>query len=648
MYKKKYGINDEEKAEILPLKKAEGDIIGFDPKYPFGNPSIIPKFWEEVRDEYNAGKNGLSASQAQRKIRLFYLQQSISKNDDILVHLLRVIPDKFKSVVNGDIKYTNLVFEINEFVILILEEDSKKERRERKYDKLLKIDSSRRTILHLAAEQDLDMVVETIILFYPSLVNVSTNIAGFNDNPLCIALSKFYDRTASLLVKSMDSYSVRCLFETNDSVEARFHFKDYIDPKESISMKLTVLAILEKLMNPYWPFQPINQADKEIEWYDMPKAPLSHHFYFQLLDGDDKGNAPENNNKRFNYRSKSCLHLIAHSSSCREAIQHPVVRLLVKRKWNDYGQNIMRINAALYLFFLVLFSFALFLQPSTQRMHIFRMFCEIGTILFTFFYILLELDEGDKRWSIYFSDYTNYIDILGLGTILLIIPFRFAKLFHIEWIISAVAYFINCLRLFQYFIVIKELHIYYRTFHIIIVEDIRKFAALFLVIILAFTGSVTMALKSTAELHIVGGYWGIFFKEIRGLAESQSFSDDYSNINVIVVIFLMCNMFCTMVVLLNILIGQISNRYNEVQSMAKVQYDIDKTKFITKIDNSRLCGKLRIRYYQNGGYTTSSSEEDEVIADWVAMKENEFLKEDNKKKFESMRGNLKFKGERDQ
>ncbi|XP_065647760.1 uncharacterized protein LOC101236412 isoform X4 [Hydra vulgaris] len=594
MYKKKYGINDEEKAEILPLKKAEGDIIGFDPKYPFGNPSIIPKFWEEVRDEYNAGKNGLSASQAQRKIRLFYLQQSISKNDDILVHLLRVIPDKFKSVVNGDIKYTNLVFEINEFVILILEEDSKKERRERKYDKLLKIDSSRRTILHLAAEQDLDMVVETIILFYPSLVNVSTNIAGFNDNPLCIALSKFYDRTASLLVKSMDSYSVRCLFETNDSVEARFHFKDYIDPKESISMKLTVLAILEKLMNPYWPFQPINQADKEIEWYDMPKAPLSHHFYFQLLDGDDKGNAPENNNKRFNYRSKSCLHLIAHSSSCREAIQHPVVRLLVKRKWNDYGQNIMR------------------------------------------------------RWSIYFSDYTNYIDILGLGTILLIIPFRFAKLFHIEWIISAVAYFINCLRLFQYFIVIKELHIYYRTFHIIIVEDIRKFAALFLVIILAFTGSVTMALKSTAELHIVGGYWGIFFKEIRGLAESQSFSDDYSNINVIVVIFLMCNMFCTMVVLLNILIGQISNRYNEVQSMAKVQYDIDKTKFITKIDNSRLCGKLRIRYYQNGGYTTSSSEEDEVIADWVAMKENEFLKEDNKKKFESMRGNLKFKGERDQ
>nr|XP_047135612.1 uncharacterized protein LOC101236412 isoform X2 [Hydra vulgaris] len=619
MYKKKYGINDEEKAEILPLTKAEGDIINFDPKYPFGNPSIIPKFWEEVRDEYNAGKNGLSASQAQRKIRLLYLQQTISKNDDILVHLLRVIPDKFKSVVNGDIKYTNLVFEINEFVILILEEDSKKERRERKYDKLLKIDNSRRTILHLAAEQDLDMVVETIILFYPSLVNVSTNIAGFNDNPLCIALSKFYDRTASLLVKSMDSYR-----------------------------QLTVLAILEKLMNPYWPFQPINQAEKEIEWYDMPKAPLSHHFFFQLLDGDDKGNAPENNNKRFNYRSKSCLHLIAHSSSCREAIQHPVVRLLVKRKWNDYGQNIMRINAGLYLIFLLLFSFALFLQPSTQRMRIFCMFCEIGTILFTFFYILLELDEGDKHWLIYFSDYTNYIDILGLGTILLIIPFRFAKLFHIEWIISAVAYFINCLRLFQYFIVIKELHIYYRTFHIIIVEDIRKFAALFLVIILAFTGSITMALKSTAELHKVGGYWGIFFKEIRGLAESQGFSDDYSNINVIVVIFLMCNMFCTMVVLLNILIGQISNRYNEVQSMAKVQYDIDKTKFITKIDNSRLCGKLRIRYYQNGGYTTSSSEEDEVIADWVVMKENEFLKEDNKKKFESMRGNLKFKGEREQ
>ena len=41
------------------------------------------------------------------------------------------------------------------------------------------------------------------------------------------------------------------------------------------------------------------------------------------------------------------------------------------------------------------------------------------------------------------------------------------------------------------------------------------------------------------------------------------------------------------VVLSNLLIGQLSNRYNEAQEKAEIQYSIDKAKFITKVEKSR-------------------------------------------------------------
>ncbi|CAB4038466.1 transient receptor potential cation channel subfamily V member 5-like, partial [Paramuricea clavata] len=42
-----------------------------------------------------------------------------------------------------------------------------------------------------------------------------------------------------------------------------------------------------------------------------------------------------------------------------EAIQHPVVRMLVMRKWNKFGSWWFRLQAILYTIFLVLLSYAL-------------------------------------------------------------------------------------------------------------------------------------------------------------------------------------------------------------------------------------------------------------------------------------------------
>lgn len=56
---------------------------------------------------------------------------------------------------------------------------------------------------------------------------------------------------------------------------------------------------------------------------------------------------------------------------------------------------------------------------------------------------------------------------------------------------------------------------------------------------------------------------------------------------VVVIILLMLNMLVIIVVMLNILIGQLSSRYEKALEGAQISYDVDRTKIVTKIENSR-------------------------------------------------------------
>ena len=62
----------------------------------------------------------------------------------------------------------------------------------------------------------------------------------------------------------------------------------------------------------------------------------------------------------------------------------------------------------------------------------------------------------------------------------------------------------------------------------------------------------------------------------------------------------MVNMFCILIILVNILIGQISYRYEKALETANVQYDIDKTKLVTRVENSRF---LSLVSYFNSFFT---------------------------------------------
>ena len=95
----------------------------------------------------------------------------------------------------------------------------------------------------------------------------------------------------------------------------------------------TVVAVLDQMMNPHWPYLPKRQENYETEmereaiegvWNTVSDDPFNYHFYYHILDGDEGGRPPQimtsdghqqMENKYFNWEDKSCLHAIAKSNN---------------------------------------------------------------------------------------------------------------------------------------------------------------------------------------------------------------------------------------------------------------------------------------------------------------------------------------------
>ena len=95
----------------------------------------------------------------------------------------------------------------------------------------------------------------------------------------------------------------------------------------------TVVAVLDQMMNPHWPYLPQRQENYETEeereaiegvWNTISDDPLNYHFSYHILDGDEGGRPPkimasdghqQIENKYFNWKDKSCLHAIVKSNN---------------------------------------------------------------------------------------------------------------------------------------------------------------------------------------------------------------------------------------------------------------------------------------------------------------------------------------------
>jgi len=282
----------------------------------------------------------------------------------------------------------------------------------------------------------------------------------------------------------------------------------------------------------------------------------------------------------------------------------------------------------LYSLFLVFLSLALGLgaklkDPTEYNNDIdrFRAVCEIFVILFTIFYLLQEAEQYFQSPRAYIKAWRwNLLDVSGLISILILLPCRYAESFSVERSISTFAFLINFVRIFRFFIAYEEYGIYVQTLARIIVKDVSKFAVIFVIIWIAFAGSVYLALSATNGFdEDFQSIWDILLQELRAMIEGVEFADSYSKYHVAFILFLMLNMFVIIIILSNVLIGQISYRYERAQEEASFRYDIEKTRSLGSIDRSILFHRLRMKHYSRGLFVSDEQVTKDLLMDWKTL-----------------------------
>ena len=67
-------------------------------------------------------------------------------------------------------------------------------------------------------------------------------------------------------------------------------------------------------------------------------------------------------------------------------------------------------------------------------------------------YLLYSYFTRYNTWKEYFTDWTNWLEIIAIFLTLLIIPFRIADL-DVQWVFVALAYILHTLRIFKYAVI---------------------------------------------------------------------------------------------------------------------------------------------------------------------------------------------------
>ncbi|KAL9951799.1 hypothetical protein ACROYT_G044528 [Oculina patagonica] len=519
-------------------KKSKGDNQAHDLEEPFNE-----KFWLKVQEKFSS--NEISWNRAMDEVRTERLIAKYGK--DSLLVIIRDWPVSEKYKDKPDL-VASLEYLISRFTEIMLEKDTDEEY---KYFRVEE-NPARPTLLHLAAEQNFLHVTKLLVEKYPTLVYLETEVVGDYERgylPVEKALMSYKDETAAYLISQMKHDWVHELFLYNDDLKkAKFRFGEFITHRNPVTnkldMKKTVVAVLDRLVNPHWPYLPektkeLGENSDRIEraWSSVPDDPMNYDFFYHILEADEQGREPKIDdktiNEMFNPKSMSCLRCIAESDD-KEAIQHPVVRMLVTRKWSTFGHWWFCVQASFYIVFLTLLSYALIYGSTVENPTQYsgkadglRLFCEIFTVIFLMFYFVEEVNQAEREWSSYFKDPYNYFDWLGLVLTFLVIPLRFAEV-KSQWSLAGLGYLFNFLRLFKFSCVTRTTGLYTKTLAKIIYRDMTRFSVVFLVVFIGFCGAMFLALKATGSQELFTNYAWLMLAAVRALVEQQPAEEDYS------------------------------------------------------------------------------------------------------------------------
>ncbi|XP_058942053.2 uncharacterized protein [Pocillopora verrucosa] len=601
------------------------------------------EFWHKVRQKRSGGlswNSALSEVHVERLIQKHIDGGELDSEDPALMML-----KKWPALKNckGDIHYlASLEQQINRFLEILLESELNLGNRYETFRD--EDDKTKKTLLHYAAELGFLHVTKTLVRKCPGLLPAMTREQLQPEKKRCLlpvelALLAENDDVAAYLIRVTSHDRVQSLFcwrrdDLKGIQPCFFSFKSII---ENPKMKKTVVAVLDQMINPHWPFLPkrkekyaSEEEERGIEgaWRTITENPLEYYFYYHILDGDEGGRPPmivtseghnkQTNNENFNCRDKSCLHAIAKSDN-KEALQHPVVRMLVTAKWKSYGHWFLSLQAVLYVIFLLLLSYSL-LQASTKvdpnryssAADSLRGFCEVTTLLIVACYISEEINQMKTEGLSYFSEWMTLFDWLGLLLIVCIIPLRYTGS-KAQWVLASLAFLFNFLRLFKFSCLTRTTGLYTNTLAKIIQQDLTRFMAVFSVIFLPYCTSLFLSLRSSSvKTHELSDFEDILWSGLRTLSEQRPIVDDYSTFNWLSILLMMAYMGTVIVILLNILIAQMSTTYIQAKKVARLEYDVDRILQLTRMERFPFL-HLRMKYYKEGGWISEKKLAEELL-----------------------------------
>ena len=349
-----------------------------------------------------------------------------------------------------------------------------------------------------------------------------------------------------------------------------------------------------------------------------------------------------------------------------EIASHGTIRILVDRKMEQIGKKVLFLNIASYATFLLALSYSLIQAsyvPIPRNAHMgffdgFRIFTELFVIGYFIFNCIteamefirdmilarrdIEADKKEKKrenelmesiekeprenkWEEvkfdnvnkespilfvrlirnYFSEQSNYLDVIGLLTLFILFILRSASQ-PVQWIFATIAFFANALRIFKYIVLVRYIGPYSTIIYKILIKDVPLFSTLFGLTLLIFTGGYFISLRTpyisagfannslrqdtVRTLGVDNEVQWVFLSGLRVLLEGNVYSDEYlyRHINWLAACIYLSFLFLTVVVFLNVFIAQLSDTYGEIKRNSERTYAWHRLNFIIQIEKNPL------------------------------------------------------------
>ncbi|XP_071114482.1 transient receptor potential cation channel subfamily V member 1-like [Haliotis cracherodii] len=405
-----------------------------------------------------------------------------------------------------------------------------------------------------------------------------------NNMPYHLALNNNNDDIAALILSYMPNAVIRDMYITRTSTRSEFNLHDLLRKE----MQHAAMGVLDCMMDPI--------------------GDTGHvRVFYHVLEADEEGRPPTHQD--FEDESKSCLNLIA-KGNLKEVVFHDCVRLLIRRKWKKYARFRFVVNSIIYCFTLLCLTFSLAVATLTPDPAQYpdprdkvRAATELWTCGAVAFSLVLEINQMRRHRLDYWRDMFNWLDLTSSCLLLSVIPLRFTHTQE-QWQVFSVGYLLWTLKIFKFAAVFRQTGAYALILKRILGHDFVQFTVLFSVILLAFSGSFILALRGENSLQVhseTGTFWEVMFTGVRILIESEPVvtyygQGGYSTLScIILVIFL----FTCIVVLLNILIAQLSDTYQNVQTDAQRALELNRAWIIARVELNSIYMRrsYRIRKY---------------------------------------------------